>query len=236
MAPRAAPPRFGPKQLALAAAGAAAAALDVCADGWVAAEYARGGQPGWAALALALLAAASVATQACSWLWLRSDPPALRPDVPRWLLAALHLLQLGFLFRYGIPAPGLPPVPPAQPQAFSPPFPLRPPPFPPPPRLPLTRLLRGNRGLTPAATALPEEPLGHPRAPAHPSPRVDAHGAPWAERFGLALGWSQVETWEPLASCWLKLRKAPALLLLPVPSPLPEASSQMEQSWVSGQR
>ncbi|XP_074903141.1 XK-related protein 8 [Buteo buteo] len=99
MAPRAAPPRFGPRQLLLAAAGAAAAALDVCADGWVAAEYARGGQPGWAALALALLAAASVATQACSWLWLRSDPPALRPDVPRWLLAALHLLQLGFLFR-----------------------------------------------------------------------------------------------------------------------------------------
>ncbi|XP_075630081.1 XK-related protein 8 [Balearica regulorum gibbericeps] len=92
-------PRFGPLQLALAAAGAAAAALDVCADGWVAAQYARGGQPGWAALVLALLAAASVATQACSWLWLRSDPPALRPDVPPWLLAALHLLQLGFLFR-----------------------------------------------------------------------------------------------------------------------------------------
>ncbi|KAM6115921.1 XK-related protein 8 [Phoenicopterus ruber ruber] len=99
MAPRAAPPRFGPLQLALAAGAAAAAALDVCADGWVAAEYARAGQPGWAALALALLAAASVATQACSWLWLRSDPPALRPDVPPWLLAALHLLQLGFLFR-----------------------------------------------------------------------------------------------------------------------------------------
>ncbi|KAM6190505.1 XK-related protein 8 [Sarcoramphus papa] len=99
MARRAAPPRFGPLQLALAAAGAAAAALDVCADGWVAAGYARDGQPGWAALTLALLAAASVATQACSWLWLRSDPPALRPGVPPWLLAALHLLQLGFLFR-----------------------------------------------------------------------------------------------------------------------------------------
>ncbi|XP_074706835.1 XK-related protein 8 [Strix aluco] len=99
MAPGAAPPRFGPWQLALAAGGAAAAALDVFADGWVAAEYARRGQLGWAALVLALLAAASVATQACSWLWLRSDPPALRPDVPPWLLAALHLLQLGFLFR-----------------------------------------------------------------------------------------------------------------------------------------
>ncbi|NXX22915.1 XKR8 protein, partial [Podargus strigoides] len=72
---------------------------DVCADGWVAAGYARGGQPGWAALSLSLLAAASVATQACSWLWLRSDPPALRPAVPAWLFAALHLLQLGFLFR-----------------------------------------------------------------------------------------------------------------------------------------
>ncbi|KAM6239876.1 XK-related protein 8 [Porphyrio hochstetteri] len=99
MAPRAAPSRFGPLQLALAAAGAAAAALDVCADGWVAAGYARAGQPGWAALVLALLAAASAATQACSWLWLRSDPPALRPAVPLWLLAALHFLQLGFLFR-----------------------------------------------------------------------------------------------------------------------------------------
>ncbi|XP_037237898.1 LOW QUALITY PROTEIN: XK-related protein 8 [Falco rusticolus] len=99
MAARAAPPRFGPLQLALAAAGTVAAALDVCADGWVAAGYARGGQPGWAALALALLAAASVATQACSWLWLRSDPPALRPDVPPGLLAALHVLQLGILFR-----------------------------------------------------------------------------------------------------------------------------------------
>uniref|UniRef100_A0A8C4UGZ2 XK-related protein n=1 Tax=Falco tinnunculus TaxID=100819 RepID=A0A8C4UGZ2_FALTI len=99
MAARAAPPRFGPLQLALAAAGTVAAALDVCADGWVAAGYARGGQPGWAALALALLAAASVATQACSWLWLRSDPPALRPDVPPGLLAVLHVLQLGILFR-----------------------------------------------------------------------------------------------------------------------------------------
>ncbi|NXS14576.1 XKR8 protein, partial [Neodrepanis coruscans] len=35
----------------------------------------------------------------CSWFWLRSDPPALRPAVPSALLAALHLLQLGFLFR-----------------------------------------------------------------------------------------------------------------------------------------
>ncbi|KAM6335042.1 XK-related protein 8 isoform 2-T2 [Alca torda] len=92
-------PRFGPLQLGLAAAGTAAAVLDVCVDGWVAAEYAWGGQPGLAALVLALLAIASVATQACSWLWLRSDPPALRPDVPQWLVAVLHLLQLGFLFR-----------------------------------------------------------------------------------------------------------------------------------------
>ncbi|NWT43799.1 XKR8 protein, partial [Chroicocephalus maculipennis] len=92
-------PRFGPLQLGLAAAGTAAAVLDVCVDGWVAAEYAWGGQPGLAALVLALLAIASVATQACSWLWLRSDPPALRPDVPQWLVTVLHLLQLGFLFR-----------------------------------------------------------------------------------------------------------------------------------------
>ncbi|XP_030360042.1 XK-related protein 8 [Strigops habroptila] len=92
-------PRFGPLQLALAAAGTASAALDVCADGWVAAGYARGGRPGLAALVLALRAAGSVATQACSWLWLRSDPPALRPAASPALLNALHLLQLGFLFR-----------------------------------------------------------------------------------------------------------------------------------------
>ncbi|XP_062467353.1 XK-related protein 8 [Pezoporus occidentalis] len=90
---------FGPLQLVLAAAGTAAAALDVCADGWVAAGYARGGRPGLAALVLALRAAGSVLTQGCSWLWLRSDPPALRPAAPPPLLAALHLLQLGFLCR-----------------------------------------------------------------------------------------------------------------------------------------
>ncbi|XP_032565755.1 LOW QUALITY PROTEIN: XK-related protein 8 [Chiroxiphia lanceolata] len=99
MSPRVAPPRFGPLQLALAAAGTAAAALDLFMDGWVAAEYVWRGQPGWAALSLSLLAAASAAAQACSWLWLRSDPPALRPAVPAALLTALHLLQLGFLFR-----------------------------------------------------------------------------------------------------------------------------------------
>ncbi|XP_064254567.1 XK-related protein 8 isoform X2 [Passer domesticus] len=99
MSPRTAPPRFGPLQLALAAAGTAAATLDLCMDGWVAAQYARRGHPGWAALSLSLLAAASAAAQACSWLWLRSDPPALRPAVPGALLAALHLLQLGFFFR-----------------------------------------------------------------------------------------------------------------------------------------
>ncbi|XP_074018294.1 XK-related protein 8 [Numenius arquata] len=92
-------PRFGAVQLALAALGTAAAVLDVLVDGWVAAEYAWGGQPGLAALVLALLATASVATQACSWLWYRSDPPALHPDVPQWLVVLLHLLQLGFLFR-----------------------------------------------------------------------------------------------------------------------------------------
>ncbi|NXU54598.1 XKR8 protein, partial [Turnix velox] len=87
--------RFGRLQLALAAAGTAAAALDVVADGWVAAGYVRAGRPGLAALLLALLALSSLATQACSWLWLRSDPPAVRPDLPQWLLALLHLLQLG---------------------------------------------------------------------------------------------------------------------------------------------
>lgn len=120
MAPRAAPPRFGPLQLALAAAGTAAATLDLCMDGWVAAGYARSGHPGWAALSLSLLAVASAAAQACSWLWLRSDPPALRPSMPVALLAALHLLQLGFFFRYGSPAPCYPRVP-EHPRAPAPP-------------------------------------------------------------------------------------------------------------------
>lgn len=128
MAPRAAPPRFGPLQLALAAAGTAAATLDLCMDGWVAAEYARRGHPGWAALSLSLLAAASAAAQACSWLWLRSDPPALRPSMPVALLAALHLLQLGFFFRYGsLARPWASPGPRSAPASPRVPDPLQPP-------------------------------------------------------------------------------------------------------------
>ncbi|XP_033925293.1 XK-related protein 8 [Melopsittacus undulatus] len=90
---------LGPLQLVLAAAGTAAAALDVLADGWVAVGYVRSGRPGLAALVLGLRAAGSLGTQACSWLWLRSDPPALRPPAAPPLLAALHLLQLGVLCR-----------------------------------------------------------------------------------------------------------------------------------------
>ncbi|XP_015738977.1 XK-related protein 8 [Coturnix japonica] len=93
------PARFGPWQFLLLAVGAAAAAWDVGADVWVAVGYARGGQPGCAALGLGLWAACSAARQACSWLWFRSDPPQLRPELPRRLLAAMHVLQLGFFYR-----------------------------------------------------------------------------------------------------------------------------------------
>ncbi|XP_072211413.1 XK-related protein 8 [Excalfactoria chinensis] len=93
------PARFGPWQWLLAAAGAAAAAWDAGADVWVAAGYARGGRPGSAALCLGLWAAGCAARQACSWLWFRSDPAQLRPELPHRLLAALHLLQLGFFYR-----------------------------------------------------------------------------------------------------------------------------------------
>lgn len=93
------PARFGPWQWLLAAAGAAAAVWDAGADVWVAVGYARAGQPGCAALGLGLWAAGSAARQACSWLWFRSDPSTLRPELSRRPLAALHLLQLGFLYR-----------------------------------------------------------------------------------------------------------------------------------------
>ncbi|OXB61864.1 hypothetical protein ASZ78_004570 [Callipepla squamata] len=93
------PPRFGALQWLLAAGSCAAAVWDVGADAWVAAGYARGGQPGRAALGLGLWAAGSAARQACSWLWFRSDPPPLRPAPSRRLLAALHLLQLGYMYR-----------------------------------------------------------------------------------------------------------------------------------------
>lgn len=103
------PARFGPWQWLLAAAGAAAAVWDAGADVWVAVGYARAGQPGCAALGLGLWAAGSAARQACSWLWFRSDPSTLRPELSRRPLAALHLLQLGFLYRYGPPEPRRPP-------------------------------------------------------------------------------------------------------------------------------
>lgn len=104
------PARFGPWQWLLAAAGAAAAVWDAGADVWVAVGYARAGQPGCAALGLGLWAAGSAARQACSWLWFRSDPSTLRPELSRRPLAALHLLQLGFLYRYGPPEPRRPPA------------------------------------------------------------------------------------------------------------------------------
>lgn len=173
------PLRFGPLQLLLAAAGAAAAALDVCADAWVAAGYARAGHPGWAALGLALLAAASAATQACSWLWFRSDPAALRPELPRCLLAALHLLQLGFFYRYG-PGEGprflLPPRP--RPRAGTGPRPAQP--RPPPAGRARTR----PRGLLPSPGGGREPPArvlrfrSRGRAGRHP-PARPASPCPW---------------------------------------------------------
>lgn len=258
MAPQAAPPRFGPRQLLLAAAGAAAAALDVCADGWVAAEYARGGRPGWAALALALLAVASVATQACSWLWLRSDPPALRPDVPRWLLAGLHLLQLGFLFRYGTTAPplrssgtprgiippGTPPaalwcLPPPRPGPSAPPQPPPCPPTLPPHPAPAGRGgWGGDRGPAPC---IYRPARGAPWTSRHPCPHSRLSGRPrdspdravWPSP-GLEPGRnvSVGATPLPLAEVSRPCPKGSGLLRLPVLSLLPEASCQMEPGWV----
>lgn len=182
------PPRFGPVQLLLAAAGAAAAALDVCADAWVAAGYWRAGHPGWAALGLALLAAASAATQACSWLWFRSDPAALRPELPRCLLAALHLLQLGFFYRYG---PG------ERPRFLLPPRPRRPPPTPAP------GWDRAPPG-TAAAASCGTGPDSAPWAPAQSRPGSSAFGpeagpvvTPLPARLLLAPGCRPFVAWQP---------------------------------------
>ncbi|XP_062450230.1 XK-related protein 8 [Rhea pennata] len=99
MAARGDPPRYRLPELLLAAAGVAGAVLDLGADVWLAVGYARAGHRGWAALVLALLAAASLAAHACSWLWYGTDPPALAPALPRSSLALLHLLQLGYMYR-----------------------------------------------------------------------------------------------------------------------------------------
>ncbi|XP_067167589.1 XK-related protein 8 isoform X1 [Apteryx mantelli] len=99
MAARDGPPRYRLLELLLTAAGAAGAVLDLGADVWLAVGYARAGHHGWAALVLALLGAASLATHGCSWLWYGTDPPALGPRLPRRALALLHLLQLGYAYR-----------------------------------------------------------------------------------------------------------------------------------------
>uniref|UniRef100_A0A8C8ZGD7 XK-related protein n=1 Tax=Prolemur simus TaxID=1328070 RepID=A0A8C8ZGD7_PROSS len=88
------------RDLVLGVLGTAAFLLDLGADLWAACQYVLGGRYLWAALVLALLALASVATQLFSWVWLRADPVGLHgPQPPGRCLALLHLLQLGYLYR-----------------------------------------------------------------------------------------------------------------------------------------
>ncbi|XP_067386874.1 XK-related protein 8 [Emydura macquarii macquarii] len=94
------PPRYRRQELLFALLGTAAFVADLGADLWLAASYARAGQRLWAALVLLLLGLSSLAVQGFSWAWYRADPADLEPDLPRGgCLAALHLLQLGYLYR-----------------------------------------------------------------------------------------------------------------------------------------
>ncbi|XP_027255329.1 XK-related protein 8 [Cricetulus griseus] len=87
--------------LVLCVAGTLSFLLNVIADTWAVVQYVRSGSYLWAALVLALLGLASVLLQLFSWVWLTSDPAELHGSLPsRRFLALLHLLQLGYLYRF----------------------------------------------------------------------------------------------------------------------------------------
>nr|XP_056702396.1 XK-related protein 8 [Euleptes europaea] len=93
-------PRYRCRDLLFASMGTAAFLVDLAADAWVAASYLRAGHDSWGGLVLALLGLSSLATQLFSWAWYRSDPKELRRDpLGDQTLLALHLLQLGYLYR-----------------------------------------------------------------------------------------------------------------------------------------
>ncbi|XP_062818542.1 XK-related protein 8 [Anolis carolinensis] len=94
------PPPYRSLDLLWSLAGGAAFLADLGADAWVAVRFWKAGRADWALLVLGLAGLSSLVTQAFSWAWHRGDPPELRrglPSGPAWL--ALHVLQLGYLYR-----------------------------------------------------------------------------------------------------------------------------------------
>ncbi|XP_077193222.1 XK-related protein 8 [Paroedura picta] len=93
-------PRYRYLDLLFALMGTAAFLVDLAADAWVAASYLQAGHDSWGGLVLGLLGLSSLATQLFSWAWYRSDPKELRRHRLRdQILLALHVLQLGYLYR-----------------------------------------------------------------------------------------------------------------------------------------
>ncbi|KAM7098887.1 XK-related protein 8 [Molossus nigricans] len=89
------------RDLILNVVGVSAFLIHLGADLWLVSQYVLSGRYLWAALVLMLLGLASVALQVFSWVWLRADPAGLHSSQPSGrCLALLHLLQLGYLYRY----------------------------------------------------------------------------------------------------------------------------------------
>ncbi|XP_037737466.1 XK-related protein 8 [Chelonia mydas] len=91
-------PRYRYLDLLFALLGTAAFLVDLVADLWVASSYMQAGHCLWGGLVLALLGLSSLAMQFFSWAWYRTDN--IEQELPSGrCLAALHLLQLGYLYR-----------------------------------------------------------------------------------------------------------------------------------------
>ncbi|EMP29935.1 XK-related protein 8 [Chelonia mydas] len=96
--PPPASPRYRYLDLLFALLGTAAFLVDLVADLWVASSYMQAGHCLWGGLVLALLGLSSLAMQFFSWAWYRTDN--IEQELPSGrCLAALHLLQLGYLYR-----------------------------------------------------------------------------------------------------------------------------------------
>lgn len=73
---------------------------DLGADVWMAARYFQAGDYHWGGLVMGLMGLSTLTTQFFSWAWYRSDPEEVKQKLPKdQTLCALHILQLGYLYR-----------------------------------------------------------------------------------------------------------------------------------------
>ncbi|XP_053122981.1 XK-related protein 8 [Hemicordylus capensis] len=99
-APLGCSPRYRYLDLFFTLVGTIAFLADIGADVWMAVSYIQAGHYHWGGLVLGLLVVSSLTTQLFSWAWYQSDPKELRQALPtNQALLALHVLQLGYLYR-----------------------------------------------------------------------------------------------------------------------------------------